>query len=138
MILSEAYKARLKLLAGIEVIAEANDNERAMAYSASDNRVPFNKDLITQAIKEGHEVGVLFQSDNDKYKMPVPKYRIIYPVAMGVSKKGNLVIRAFHKMGQSEKEALRTGKRSAEIENAWRLIYEIDNKEEKKYIIKKY
>ena len=54
--------------------------------------------------------------------MPVAKYRIIYPVAMGISKAGNQVIRAYHKFGQSEGEAIRTGKRSAEVEGAWRLM----------------
>lgn len=114
MLLSESFKKRIRELAGI--LLEAND------YAGSEKRVPFNKDMMIQAIKEGREVGISFQSDNDKYKMPTTKWRVIYPVAMGLSKKGNLVIRGFHKYGQSEKEALRTGKRSAEIENAWRLF----------------
>ena len=77
---------------------------------------------MIQAIKEGREVGISFQSNNEKYKMPIAKWRVIYPVAIGMSEKGNQVIRAFHKYGQSEKEAIRTGKRSAEVENAWRLM----------------
>ncbi len=120
MLITESYKQRLQELAGI--LLEATDAERNAAFSKSGERVLFNRDMMAQAIKEGREVGILFQSNNDKYKMAVPKYRIIYPVAMGLSKSGALVVRGFHKFGQSEKEALRTGKRSAEIENAWRLF----------------
>lgn len=116
MILSESYKNRLQELAGI---TEAIEGQR---YAGSEKRVPFNKEMMIQAIKEGREMGLSFQSNNDRYKMPTTKWRVIYPVAMGLSKKGNLVIRAFHKYGQSEKEALRTGKRSAEVENTWRLF----------------
>lgn len=124
MLLSESYKNRLKKLAGI--LSEITDQERATAFSKSGERVPYNKDMMIQAIEQGREVGILFQSNNDKYKMPTPKYRIIYPVVLGLSKKGNPVLRAFHKMGQSEKEALRTGKRSAEVENTWRL-FKVEN-----------
>lgn len=120
MILSEKYKKRIKFLAGI--INEITNQERLDAFSKSDDAIPFNKDLMIQAIQQGREVGVLFQSNNEKYKMPLAKYRIIYPVALGISKKGNPVIRAFHKMGQSEKAALATGKRSAEVENTWRMF----------------
>lgn len=119
-IISETYKSRLQALAGI--ITEVTDAEKTAAFAASGQRTPYNKDLMIQAIKEGREVGILFQSNNDKYKMPVAKYRIIYPVALGLTKKGNATLRAFHKMGQSEKEAIRTGKRSAEVENTWRLF----------------
>ena len=94
MILSEKYKKRIKFLAGI--INEITNQERLDAFSKSDDAIPFNKDLMIQAIQQGREVGVLFQSNNEKYKMPVAKYRIIYPVALGISKKGNPVIRAFH------------------------------------------
>lgn len=118
IVLTEEFKKRLQLLAGI--VQESNNP--AHDYAGSEKRVPFNKDMMIQAIKEGREMGMSFQSDNDKYKMPTAKWRVIYPVAMGLSKKGNLVIRAFHKYGQSEREALRTGKRSAEVENAWRLF----------------
>ena len=120
MLLSEEHKNRLKKLAGI--ITEATNQERLDAFSKSDERVPFNKNLMIQAIQQGREVGILFQSNNEKYKMPVAKYRIIYPVAIGTSTKGNPVIRAFHKMGQSEKVAIATGQRSAEVENTWRLF----------------
>lgn len=121
MIITKNHKDRLKELAGI--ISEATtDAERKDAFAGSDKRVPFNRDLMAQAIKEGREVGILFQSKNDKYKMPVAKYRIILPMVMGTSKKGNLVIRAFHKMGQSESKARATGVRSAEAQGTWRLF----------------
>ena len=120
MILSEENKKRFQKLAGI--ISEATDAERNDAFAASDKRIPFSQDLMATAIKEGREVGVLFQTNNDKHKMPVAKYRIIYPVAMGLSKKGHLVIRAFHKYGQSESKAQATGVRSAEAQNTWRLL----------------
>lgn len=118
MLISEIYKNRIQILAGI--ITESNNP--AHDYAGFEKRVPFNKDMMVQAIKEGREMGMSFQSNNDNYIMPVAKWRVIYPVAMGLSKKGNLVIRAFHKYGQSEKEAIRTGQRSAEVENAWRLF----------------
>lgn len=119
--ISESLKNRFKKLAGI-ITETITDLERVDAFAKSDERMPFNKEVMIQAIEQGREVGILFQSNNDEYKMPTPKYRIIYPVAMGISKKGNPVLRAFHKFGQSEKEALKTGKRSAEIENTWRLF----------------
>lgn len=120
MLISELFIYRLQKLAGI--ISEVTNQERLDAFAKSDERVPYNKELMIQAIEQGREVGILFQSNNEKYKMPLAKYRIIYPVAIGISKKGNPVIRAFHKMGQSEKVALATGKRSAEVENTWRLL----------------
>lgn len=120
MLISESYKIKLQRLAGL--LNEVTDQDRNAAFAKSNERVPFSKDIIVTAIKEGHELGILFKADNDKYAGKVAKYRIIYPVAMGISKKGNLVIRAFHKMGQSEIEAIRTGKRSAEVENTWRLF----------------
>jgi hypothetical protein len=122
MNISESYRRRIKELAGIPLLSEVTDEERNTAFAGSNKRVPYNKDLMIQAIKQGREVGILFQSENEKYKMPVAKYRIIYPVAIGLSKAGNQVIRAFHRFGQSESEANRTGRRSAEIENAWRLL----------------
>ncbi len=118
--INENYRNRLQELAGI--IVEASDIDRANAFSKSGERVPFNRDLMRQAIEQGLEIGILFQSNNEKYKMPTAKYRIVYPVAMGISPKGNLVIRGFHKLGQSEKAAIETGKRSAEVENTWRLF----------------
>lgn len=129
-IISETYKKRLQELAGIkqEVLAESviteaiTDADRNAAFALDYQRVPYNKDMMIIAIKEGREVAILFQSNNSKYKMPTSKYRIIYPVALGISKAGNSVIRGFHVLGQSESEAIRTGKRSMEIENTWRLF----------------
>jgi len=126
-VISESYKKRLQELAGIPVttevvLTEVTDAERNLAFAGSNKRVPYNKDLMIQAIKEGREIGILFQSDNEKYKMPVAKYRIIRPVALGISKAGNSVIRILHVFGQSESEARKTGIRSQEAENVWRLI----------------
>lgn len=130
MILSESYKKRLKILAGLitEELYNFSDEERTIAYKDFDKRVPFSKDLMAKAIREGWEVGISFKSDNDKYKMPIAKTRVIYPVAMGLSKKGNLVIRAFHKIGQSESGARSAEKigmknyRSTEVKDEWRLF----------------
>lgn len=121
--LTEGYKQRLKELAGIEIITEATtDAEREQAFALSNQRIPFSKDLMIQAIEEGREIGILFQSKNEKYKMPVSKYRTIYPVAIGTSKAGNQVIRAVHKIGQSESAALKTGVRSQEVKDEWRMF----------------
>lgn len=113
-------KFRLQNLAGI--ILEADDSLKGKLYSKSGERVAFNRDLIKKAIEQGSEVGILFKSNNEKYTMPIYKYRIIWPVAYGISKAGKEVIRGYHIIGQSESEALDTGKRSAEVENVWRLF----------------
>lgn len=118
MILSESYKNRLKKLAGI-IVEEVDANT---AYALSDSRVAFNLDLMSKAIEEGREVGILYKGD--EMKAPSGKYRLIYPVVMGVSKAGNRVIRAIHKHGQSESKAQETGIRSAEAKNVWRLFKE--------------
>lgn len=130
MILSEKYKKRLMNLAGIitEELYKFTDEEKKIAYKDFDKRVPFSKDLMAKAIREGWEIGINFKTDNDKNKMPIAKARIIYPVAMGLSKKGNLVIRAFHKLGQSESAAGKAQKqglknyRSTEVKDEWRLF----------------
>jgi hypothetical protein len=123
MLISESYKKRLQELAGIKnVPQDADDEERSSAFAMSNQRVPFSKDLMIQAINEGREVGILFQSNNEKYKMPTSKYRTIYPVAIGTSKAGNQVLRAVHKFGQSESAALKTGKRSQEVKDEWRMF----------------
>lgn len=96
--------------------------EKTKLYGKSSERVPFNADMMKDAIEQGREVGVLFQSNNEKYKMPVAKYRLIQPVAMGRTSKGKLAVRVVHVMGQSEKAARATGVRSAEVENEWRLL----------------
>jgi len=122
MLLSEGYKNRLKELAGISILSEVTNAERELAFSKSNQRIPFSKDLMIQAIQEGREVGILFKTDNDKDKMPVAKYRTIYPVAIGTSKANNQVLRAVHKIGQSESAARKTKTRSAEVEDEWRLF----------------
>jgi len=96
--------------------------DRVKLYGKSAERVAFSVEMMKDAIDQGREVGILFQSNNSKYKMPVSKYRIIQPVVMGTNFKGKMVIRAVHVIGQSEKEALRTGVRSAEVENEWRMF----------------
>jgi hypothetical protein len=130
MLLSESYKNRLKKLAGIlnEEIYNFSDEEKTAAYKDFDKRVPFSKDLMAKAIREGWEIGITFQSNNEKNKMPIAKARVIYPVAMGLSKKGNVVIRGFHKIGQSESAANKAQKqglknfRSTEVKDEWRLF----------------
>lgn len=110
------------------LILEISSEEKSKVMSKSNERIPFSADLMKQAIEQGREVGINFQSNNEKYKMPTVKSRIIHPVAMGYDKKGNLVIRGLHIAGQSEKAARETGSRSAEVEaekdgiNAWRLF----------------
>lgn len=123
MLISESYKKRLKELAGISVLTEVvTDAEKEQAFAKSNQRIPYNKDLMIQAIQEGREVGILFQSNNSKYKMPTSKYRIIYPITLGTSKAGNAVLRAVHRIGQSESAARKSGVRSQEVEDEWRLF----------------
>ncbi len=119
--LSEDYKKKIQTLAG--VLNEAvSMSDKEIMYKDSPQRVPFDRALMKQAIERGQEIGLSFQSNNEKYKMPVTKFRVVQPVAMGISKKGELVIRGLHIIGQSEREALATGRRSAEVENEWRLF----------------
>jgi hypothetical protein len=130
MVLSENYRNRLKVLAGIlsEVDYKFSEEEKENAFIGFENRVKYNKDLMVRAIKEGWEVGMLFWSKNDKYQMRTYKARTICPVALGLSKKGNPVVRAFHKVGQSESAGLRQKAagaktwRSAEAKDEWRLF----------------
>lgn len=123
MILSESYRQRLKELAGIKpvknfsILKEVED-----LYANSDKRVKFDMNIMKQAIEGGMEMGMVFQSNNEKYKMPISKMRVIQPVAMGYDKKGQLVIRGVHIKGQSEKKAIQTGVRSAEAKDEWRLF----------------
>jgi hypothetical protein len=110
-----------------EVFSEKKTNllsESSDPFAASGTRKPFDIDLMSQAIQQGREVGLLYKGDD--MKAPSGKYRLIYPVAMGVSKAGNRVIRAIHKIGQSESKAQETGVRSAEAKNEWRL-FKTDN-----------
>lgn len=127
MLLTETYKRRLLELAGIisvneEIIVEASTVEDP--YAASKSRVKFDLNLMKQAIEGGLEVGLIFQSDNDKYKMPIWKTRVVWPFVVGYDKKGQLVIRGVHVEGQSEKKALETRPRkgSAQAKDEWRLF----------------
>ena len=110
------------------LILEISAEEKAKVMSKSNERVPFSRELMKQAIIQGREIGMNFQTNNDKSKMPVAKARIIHPVVMGTDKNGKLLIRGLHITGQSEKAARETGVRSAEVEaekdgiNAWRLF----------------
>jgi hypothetical protein len=114
------------------LILEISAEEKAKVMAKSNERVPFNTELMKQAIEQGREIGINYRSKNDKYEMPTIKSRIIHPVAMGTDKNGNIVIRGLHITGQSEKAARETGIRSAEVEaekdgmNAWRL-FKADN-----------
>ena len=120
LILEESYRKRIQELAGI--ITEVDAQTKTNMLSKSVERVPFNREMMKQAIEQGREVGLLFKSDNENYEMPVPKYRIIRPMAMGTSADGNTVIRGLHLIGQSERKARETGNRSAEAEGEWRLF----------------
>jgi hypothetical protein len=123
LILSEKYKARLKKLAGIlseETIKINEPGDITIDFSKSDERVSYNDDLMIQAIKEGREVGMLYRGD--KMKAKSGKYRLVYPVALGTTTAGNKAVRVIHKIGQSESEAEKTGSRSAEAKNVWRLL----------------
>lgn len=123
MLLSESYKIRLKELAGLIPLDEAMSPEaKSAAMKKSSTRFSFDRDKMKDAIEQGREIGLSFQSNNSKYKMPVTKYRIVWPVAMGTDEKGNLVVRGYHVDGQSEKAARETGVRSAEASNVWRLF----------------
>lgn len=110
------------------LILEISAEEKDKVMAKSNERVPFNSELMKQAIEQGREIGINYRSKNDKYEMPTTKSRIIHPVAMGTDKRGNIVIRGLHITGQSEKAARETGVRSAEVEaekdgmNAWRLF----------------
>jgi len=123
MLLSESYKNRIQQLAGIKPLGEAMDmSTKSAIMNKSTNRTSFNLDVMKKAIQQGQEVGINFQSNNKKYKMPTTKARIIWPVAIGVDKSGDMVVRGYHITGQSEKKARATGARTAEAENEWRLF----------------
>jgi hypothetical protein len=127
--LTESYiRGVIREILSETLILEISAEEKTKVMAKSNERVPFNRELMKQAILQGREVGMNFQTNNDKTRMPVAKSRIIHPVAMGTDKNGNLVIRGLHITGQSEKAARETGVRSAEVEaerdgiNAWRLF----------------
>ena len=120
MFLSESYKNRLLNLAfgNKKIVQEATES----FYKNSNNRMPFNQKEMIDAINRGEIVGLLFQSNNDAYSMPVAKYRIILPVCLGVGKNGNTLLRAIHLEGQSEGAAQKSNIRSAEASNQWKLF----------------
>ena len=120
MLISESYRRRLQVLAGI--ITEVDLQTKTNLLSKSGQKIPFSRDMMKRAIEQGREIGMSFQSDNDKYTMPVSKFRVIRPYAMGISNNGDLVVRGMHVLGQSEKKARETGVRSAEAEGEWRLF----------------
>jgi len=127
MLLTESYKNRLLKLAGLKTSGNLILKEVEDLYANSGKRIKFDVNIMKMAIEGGLEVGLIFQSNNDKYKMPIWKMRIIHPVAMGYSKptknkKSELVVRGVHVVGASEKKAIETKKRSAEAHNEWRLF----------------
>lgn len=109
------------------LILEISAEEKSKVMAKSNERVPFNFELMKQAIEQGREIGINYRSKNDKYEMPITKSRIIHPLVMG-TKNGNIMIRGLHITGQSEKAARETGVRSAEVEaekdgiNAFRIF----------------
>ena len=128
--LTESYiRGVIREILSEALILEISAEEKTKVMSKSNERMPFNRELMKQAIEQGREVGLLFQTNNDKTRMPVAKYRIIHPVVMGTGAKDNkLLIRGLHVTGQSEKAARASGSRSAEAEaekdgiSAWRLF----------------
>jgi hypothetical protein len=63
---------------------EISAEEKSKAYDKSSERVPFNPELMKQAIMQGREIGINFKSNNEKYTMPTIKSRIVQPVAYGL------------------------------------------------------
>lgn len=123
MLLSEEHKKRLKELAGITLLKELmSDEQKQELLSKSGQRVSFDEDIMRKAIEQGRELGITYKSNNEKYEMPVTKYRIIHPATMGDNDKGETVIRVLHVAGQSESEARSRGLRSAEASDEWRLL----------------
>ncbi len=125
MLISEEYKKRIQKLAGLHIIEEKIDftsQDLTKAYDKSWQRVVgFNIDMIKEAIKEGRAIGISYKSNN----MPVIKFRVVLPVTLGTYKTKSGVktkLSAFHLAGQSERSAERTGKRSQEAKNEWRLF----------------
>lgn len=123
MLLSESYKTRLQLLAGI--ITEdvsMGPEDIASGWDKSSERVSgYDEAMMLDAIENGRAIGISYKSDNDKYTMPVTKFRFIMPVALGRIK-GKLFLSGYHLHGQSEKNAISTNKRSAEAKGEWRLF----------------
>ena len=123
MLLSESYKNRLKELAGLIPLDEAMSPEsKSLAMNKSSERFSFDLESMKRAIEQGREIGLNFQSNNENYKMPTTKARIIWPVVVGMDANGNLAVGGYHVEGQSEKAARETGVRSAEATDVWRLF----------------
>ena len=123
--LSELYKSKIMKLAGLKPIEEAIEFSRddlTQAYNKSSQRIQgFDVEMIKQAIREGRAIGISYKSTD----MPVTKFRVILPVTLGNYKTKSgvpLKLSAFHLAGQSERAAQATGKRSQEVESAWRLF----------------
>lgn len=128
--LSESYKKRIMQLAGLKQLDEAiefDQQDLTKAYDKSWQRTQgFNLDMIKQAIREGRAIGISYKSK----EMPVTKFRVVLPVTLGTYKTKSgvpLKLSAFHLAGQSEREAQRTGVRSADPQNVWRL-FDLDPK----------
>jgi hypothetical protein len=109
MILSENYRKRLYKLAGL-----LNEDR----YANMGKRIKFSIDIMKNAIIHGQLVGLVYQSE----KMPIWKSRIIFPTTMGTSPSGSLLIRGVHLEGFSESMAQKTGQRSAQDKNSWKLF----------------
>lgn len=131
--LTESYIRKIvREVLSESLILEISAEEKTKAYEKSNERVPFNPELMKQAIMQGREIGMNFKSNNEKYTMPTTKARIIHPVAYGINKSGKPVIRGLHITGQSEKVARQTGQRSAEVDAerdgmaAWRM-FKVEN-----------
>jgi hypothetical protein len=129
-LISEAYKNRLMELAGLKIIKEAiefTSQDLSKTYDKSWQRISgFDIDLLKKAIREGRAIGISYKSTD----MPVTKFRVILPVTLGIYKTKSgvpLKLSAFHLAGQSEREAQKTGIRSAEPKYVWRL-FDLDPK----------
>ena len=129
--LTESYKSKLQILAGIieeagkiEItpgeIDSGDVNSQSIGWGGSDQRVMgYNESLMIDAIKNGKVIGISYQSTD----MGVTKFRFILPVFLGLyGKRRTKKLRAYHISGQSEKAAGKTGKRSEEAYGEWRLF----------------
>ena len=110
MILSEGFKKRIQKLAGILL-----ESDR---YANMGKRTKFSIDIMKDAIIHGQIVGLIYQSE----KMPIWKSRIIFGTTIGMSPRGVLLIRGVHLEGFSESMAQKTGQRSAQDKNSWKLF----------------
>jgi hypothetical protein len=120
--LSESYRNRLKILAGLlnEKI-EMTQQDVSAGWAKSSERTAYNESRMLDAIESGRVIGISYKSKNDKYEMPVTKFRFVMPVTLGKIN-GKLMLSGYHLHGQSEKEARISGVRSAEAKGVWRLF----------------